>query len=96
MTSLAIAEGWTMASSGLKDRHGRGGWHEVIVAWTVAAALAGALVLTLPNQNKEGSPQRLWSLAPAAASHPHLKATDDEGPVGDEACSNRDFANERC
>lgn len=96
MTSLAIAEGWTMASSGLKGQRGRGGWREVIVAWAVATALAGALVSTLPGQNKEGAPQRLWSLAPAAAGHTHLKATDDEGPVGEEACSDRDYANERC
>jgi hypothetical protein len=85
-----------MTGTGSKGGHRWGRWHQVVVAWTVAVVLAGALVLTLPNRDKEGSPAELWSVAPTAGSHARQKAPDAEGPVGDQACSDRDYANERC
>jgi len=88
MTSLAIAEGWTMTSTD------RGARREIIIAWATAAVLAGALVLAVPNHDKEGSAASLWPLAPAAGAH--QKAADPEGSGSNEACSDRDYANERC
>lgn len=96
MTSLAIVDGWNMTSIGPESRHGRGVWREVIVAWAAAAVLAGALVLSLPNHRKESLSASPWSLAPTAGGSVQQKALDDEGPTGDEACTDRDYANERC
>ena len=95
MTSLAIADGWTM-TSGQRGGRGLGAWREVVLAWAVATVLAGALLVTVPNHDKEGSPARLWSLAPTAGAHLQQTAPDAEGPRSDEACSDRDYANERC
>lgn len=72
----------------------RSTWREVVVAWTMAAVLVGVLVLTVSHHDKEGPAAGLWSLAPA--SHAHQKTADPEGPAGDETCSDRDYANERC
>ncbi|HXP77073.1 MAG TPA: hypothetical protein VN823_23255 [Stellaceae bacterium] len=93
MTSLAIVDGWNMTSTGPEGRHGRGAWREVVVAWAAAAVLAGALVLSLPSHRRESSSASPWSLAPAAGVFVHQ---DDEDPPGDEACTDRDYANERC
>jgi anti-sigma-K factor RskA len=95
MTSLAIREGWAMTSTAPTGGPRRSAWREVVVAWAMAAVLAGALVLTVSHHDKEGSDAGLWSLAPAA-SHAHQKAADPEGPGSDETCSDRDYANERC
>src|SRR5215470_5047122 len=95
MTSLAIAQGWNMTSAISKREPDRSAWREVAAAWAVAAALAGALVLTVPNHGNEGSTAGLRSPVPAASSA-HQTAADPEGPGGDEACADRDYANERC
>jgi hypothetical protein len=85
-----------MTRTGHKREHGLWIWRDVVVAWTVAMMLVGALVLTVPNHAGERSmPAGLWSLA-RAAGHTHASARDAEGPKSDEACSERDYANERC
>lgn len=96
MTSLAIAEGWDMASTGHKNARASGAWRDVIVAWTVATLLAGALLLSIPNHERRDGAINLWSLSPAAGNHVHKKVFDAEGPTGDEACTDRDYVNERC
>jgi len=96
MTSLAIAEGWNMASTGQRGGRASGAWRDVIVAWTVATLLAGALLLSIPSHDRRAVPVNLWSLSPAAGNQVHKKIFDAEGPTGDEACSDRDYANERC
>ncbi len=93
MTSLAIAEGWNM--TGPRGGRGWSSWREVAAAWAVAAVLAGALLLTVPRHDLQSPPASLWSISPAAGSHAHRKAPDAEGPA-DEACSDRDYANELC
>jgi hypothetical protein len=96
MTSLAITEGWTMASGGHRGGRASGAWRDVIVAWTVAMLLAGALLLSIPHHDRQDVPLNLWPLSPAAGNHIHKKVFDAEGPTGDEACSDRDYVNERC
>jgi hypothetical protein len=97
MTSLVIAEGWTMIGTGSKGGRDRGAWREVGMAWAVAVVLAGALLLTaVPRHDTQAPPASLWSLSPAAGGHLHKKAQDAEGPTGDEACTDRDYANELC
>ena len=70
------------------------GWRAVAMAWMVAAALTGALVL-MQREGKVCSAASLRSHA-AAVRLAHLKAADPEGPTSDETCSDRDYANERC
>ena len=96
MTSLAIAEGWNMTGIGPRGERNRGAWREVAAAWGVAAVIAGALLLTLPNHDRSGSQETLGSLSPAAGTHAHEKASDAEGPADEETCSDRDYANELC
>jgi hypothetical protein len=97
MTSFAIAEGWTMTlGSGRKGHRGSGGWQEVAVAWALAGVLLGVLLLAVPNRGNGHLPPGLWSLAPAAGTHVHPQAPDDEGPASGVACSDRDYASERC
>ena len=86
-----------MASTGPKAQRGRSGWREVIMAWAAAVVLAGVLAVTMVKHDDSGSPAAAMpSLTPAAGGHVHKKAVDDEGPAGEEACSDRDYANERC
>jgi hypothetical protein len=66
------------------------------MAWAVVVVLAGALVLVLPNHENKSSTARLWSPASAGVVQAHSKTPDAEGPISDEACSDRDYANERC
>jgi hypothetical protein len=95
MKNPAIAKGWTlMPRGGDKSVRARSAWREVAVAWVWAAALIGALVMAMPIRGAERVP-RLWSLAPAAG-HVHARGADAEGPASDEACSDRDYASERC
>jgi hypothetical protein len=96
MTSLAIAEGWNMTGTDPKGERDWGAWREVAVAWAVAAVIAGALMLTLPNHDPLGSQENLWSLSPAAGTHAHNKTSDAESPTDEETCSDRDYANELC
>jgi len=84
-----------MASTGHRGGRASGAWRDVIVAWTVATLLAGALLLSMPSHERPGIPG-LWSLSPAAGASVHEKASDAEGSAGDEACSDRDYVNERC
>jgi hypothetical protein len=58
--------------------------------------LAGALLLMVPHRGGQIPVVSLWSLSPVAAGHVHQRTTDAEGPVSDEACSDRDYVNERC
>ena len=95
MTSLAIREGWAMTSTAPTSGPQSSVWREVVVAWAMAAVLAGVLVLTVSHYHRQGSATSSWLLAPSA-HHAHDKATDPEGPGGDETCSDRDYANERC
>jgi hypothetical protein len=85
-----------MTGTGSKGGRRWGRWHDVVVAWAAAVVLACVLVLTLPNHDKEGSPAELWSVAPTAGSHAQQKVPDAEGSISDQACSDRDYANERC
>jgi hypothetical protein len=96
MTSLVIAEGWNMIGTGHKGGRDWAAWREVGMAWAVAAVLAGALLLTVPHHATQAPPASLWSLSPTASGHLHKKAQDAEGPTGDEACTDRDYANELC
>ena len=96
MTSLVIAEGWNMIGTDRKGARDWSAWREVGMAWAVAVVLAGALVLTVPRHDTQAPPASLWSLSPAAGGHLHKKAHDAEGPTGDEACTDRDYANELC
>ncbi len=96
MTGLVITEGWKMIGSGPRSGRDWGAWREVAIAWAVAVVLAGALLLTVPRHDTQVPPASLWSLSPAAGGHLHKKAQDAEGPAGDEACSDRDYANELC
>lgn len=96
MTSLAIAEGWSMIGTGPKGGRDRGAWREVGTAWAVAVVLAGALLLAVPRHHAQGPAASLWSLSPAAGGYLHKKSQDAEGPAGDEACSDRDYADELC
>jgi|GEM_PF-3317371 hypothetical protein len=95
MTSLAIADGWMMTSSGPKGRE-RAAWREVLVAWAAAAMLVGALLWSAPSHHTSGSLSGISSVRPAAGGYAHDNTGDDEDPVGDQACSDRDYANERC
>ena len=95
MTSLAITEGWNMLGTVLKEARSRP-WREVIAAWAVATVVAGVLLLTLPSHDRPDSQENLWSLNPAAGTHAHKKASDAEGPTDEQACSDRDYANELC
>jgi len=86
-----------MASTSPKDARGWSAWREVGAAWAVAVVLAGALVLTVPRRDGQNLVPSLWSLSPVAGGHVHQRTTDAEGPVSDdEACSDRDYVNERC
>jgi hypothetical protein len=96
MTSLAIAEGWNMVGAGQRGGRASGAWRDIIVAWTVATLLAGALLLSIPNHDRRDVPVNLWSLSPAAGTHLHKKASGAGESTGDEACSDRDYANELC
>jgi hypothetical protein len=96
MTSLAIAEGWTMTGDGPRGGRNWSNWREVVTAWTVAVILAGALLLGAPRHDAGGPAASFWSISPAAGGHAHHHASDDEGPSGTEACSDRDYANELC
>ena len=96
MTSLVIAEGWNMIGTGPKGERDWGAWREVGMAWAVAVVLAGALLLTVPRHDKEAPLASLWALSPTAGGHLHKKAQDAEGPTGEEACTDRDYVNERC
>ena len=96
MTSFAMAEGWIMKGSGARAVRAWNAWREVGAAWALAAALAGALLLTLPSQDRPGAQENLWSLSPAAGMHVHKKSLDAEGPASDESCSDRDYAHELC
>jgi len=96
MTSVATAEGWNMTGTGPKAARSWAAWRDVVSAWAVAAVLATALLLTLPNHDRPGSQENLWSLSPAAGSYAHKKASDSEGPTREETCSDRDYANELC
>jgi len=89
MTSLAIREGRAMTSTAPRGGPRRTAWREVVVAWAMAAALVGVLVLTVSHHDKEGS-------AAPTTSHAHQKTADPEGPGSDETCSDRDYATERC
>src|SRR5262249_53093063 len=93
--SLSEREGWTMKSADHGGRRDRETRRQVVVAWAVAAILVGALALTVPSRSGDESVARLWSVAPAAGDMRH-KALDAEGPSSDDACSERDYANERC
>jgi hypothetical protein len=95
MTGLAIVEAWNMASTGPREGRLWGAWRDVVMAWAVGMVLAGALLLAVPSHGRQSAPS-LWSLSPAAGSHIHKKAFDAEGATGDEACSDRDYANELC
>jgi len=66
------------------------------VAWAAAAVLAGVLAVAMKHDNSGSPAAAMSSLTPAAGGHVHKKTTDDEGPAGEEACSDRDYANERC
>lgn len=96
MTSLAIAEGWTMTRNGLRGRGNWSNWRAVVAAWAVAVVLAGALILAVPRHDSESPPANIWSISPAAGGHKHQPRADAEGPIMDQACSDRDYANERC
>ncbi|HKX06908.1 MAG TPA: hypothetical protein VJN67_01880 [Stellaceae bacterium] len=96
MTGLVIAEGWNMIGTGPKGDRDRRAWREVGMAWAVAVVLAGALLLTVPRHQVQLPTASLWSLSPAAGGHLHKKAQDAEGLADDEACSDRDYANELC
>ncbi len=96
MTSLVITEGWNMKGSRREAERGWGAWRDVVVAWMVAAGLAGTLLLTVPRHDRPGPPASLWSLSPSAGPHAHRTAPDAEDPSGEDACSDRDYANELC
>lgn len=96
MTSLVIVEGWNMIGTGPKGGRDWGAWREVGMAWAVAMVLAGALLLTVPRHHTQLPTAGLWSLSPAAGGYLHKKAQDAEGPAADDACSDRDYANELC
>jgi hypothetical protein len=96
MTSLAIAEGWTMTGNGPSGSGNWSNWREVAAAWAVAVVLAGALLLGMPRHNAESPTDNIWSISPAAGGHTHQPSADEEGPITDQACSDRDYANERC
>jgi hypothetical protein len=96
MTSFAIAEGWTMTGNGPRGGRDGSNWREVATAWAVAVVLAGALVLTVPRHTAESPPASIWSINPSAGGHVHQPTSDAEGPTADQACSDRDYANERC
>jgi hypothetical protein len=86
-----------MASTGPNGQRGRSAWREVIMAWAAAAVLAGVLAVAMAKHDDSGAPaSAMSSLTPAAGGHVHKKAMDDEGPASEEACSDRDYANERC
>jgi len=85
-----------MASTSPEGARGWSAWREVGAAWAVAVVLAGALVLTVPRRDGQNLVPSLWSLSPVAGGHVHQRTTDDEGPIGDQACSDRDYVNERC
>jgi hypothetical protein len=93
MTSIAIAEEGTMTGKG--PRPDWTTWREVLAAWTVAVVLAGALLLSMPRHDAGTPPANIWSLSPAAG-HPHHASADAEGPFTDQACTDRDYASERC
>ena len=95
MTSLAIGERWNMIGIGPRDGCHWRGWQEVIVAWAAAGMLVGALLFAVPRHDTQSAPASLWSLG-HAGHHAHRKAVDSEGPTSDEACSDRDYANELC
>jgi anti-sigma-K factor RskA len=95
MTSFAITERWAMTSTAPTSGPRRGAWREVVAAWAMTAVLAGVLVLIISHQDRARSPSASWSPA-SGAHHAHQKAADPEGPGGDETCSDRDYANERC
>ena len=65
------------------------------MTWAVAVVLVCALMLKLGSGDRDGSPAGSWSTGPDAKLA-HQKMPDPEGPGGDEVCSDRDYANERC
>lgn len=96
MSSLAIAARWIMTNAGPKAGPQLGAWRrDVVVTWAMATVLAGALAFWTSSHDKQTMPAIPWSLAPTAG-HAHHLAADPEGPASDEACSDRDYANERC
>ena len=96
MSSLAMSEGWNMIGTGPKGSRSTGAWREVGIAWAVTLILAGALLLTVPRHERQGPPAKVWSLSSAASTLAHRRAPDPESPASDEACSDRDYANELC
>ena len=97
MASPASVEGLKMASTGPRGQRGRSAWREVIMAWAAAAVLAGVLAVAMVKHDDRGSATAaMSSMTPAAGGHVHKQVTDDEGPASEEACSDRDYANERC
>ncbi len=102
MTSLAIAEGWIMAGDGPSGGRDWSNWREVATAWAVAVVLASALLLIVPRHTAESPPASIWSINPAAGGYEQAPGSDAEGPSenqapsADQACSDRDYANERC
>ena len=95
MTGFAITEGRAMTSTASRAGSHRSAWGEVVVAWAMAAALAGVLLLMVSDHDKESSATSSWPLTPSA-HYAHQMAVDPEGPASDETCSDRDYANERC
>ncbi len=85
-----------MASTGPRGQRGRNAWREVIMAWAAAAVLASVLAVAMKHDYSGSPAAAMSSLTPAAGGHVHKQVTDDEGPASEEACSDRDYANERC
>lgn len=96
MTSLVIAEGWTMTGDGPRAGGDWRNWRGVVAAWSLAAVLAGGLLLSVPRHDHQNLPTSLWSLSPGAGTPARARASDAEGPTDTQACSDRDYANERC
>ena len=78
------ASGWTMG-------------REIVVTWLIAAAVV-AVLLFLPATDGSGLDQTLSGLSPAASSdHPATAEDPDSADVpANNACLERDYANERC
>ncbi|HUN45549.1 MAG TPA: hypothetical protein VMU85_03470 [Stellaceae bacterium] len=82
------------------SRYQTSGWtmgREIVVTWLIAAAVV-AVLLFLPANDGAGLDQALSALSPAAASDNSATAEDpDDADVPPaNACSERDYANERC
>ena len=85
-----------MIGSGPRISRSSAAWREVGTVWALAMILAGALLLAVPRHGGEGPPANVWSISPAAGAHAHRRLPDAEGPASDQACSDRDYANELC